>query len=62
MSDSTGKDKFKETMIKELNEVVTTMLHQTDNLKKKKKKHRNRNSEIEKQQNGKFIKELNSRF
>lgn len=60
MSDSTGKDKFKETMIKELNEVVTTMLHQTDNLKKK--KHRNRNSEIEKQQNGKFIKELNSRF
>lgn len=61
MSDSTGKDKFKETMIKELNEVVTTMLHQTDNLKKK-KKNTETNSEIEKQQNGKFIKELNSRF
>lgn len=52
MSDSTGKDKFKETMIKELNEVVTTMLHQTDNLKKKKKK--NTETEILKLKNNKM--------
>lgn len=49
MSDSTGKDKFKETMIKELNEVVTTMLHQTDNLKKK-----NTETEILKLKNNKM--------